>query len=51
VLVTTRTLDQHGDKPSIPLADRNGRRVTTYVVRLVGSDRVTSYLTEPSTLR
>jgi hypothetical protein len=51
VLVTTRTLNQHGDKPSIRVADDNGRRLTTYVVRLVSSDRVTSYVAEPTTLR
>jgi hypothetical protein len=51
VLVTTRTLNRFGDKPSIRVADGNGRRTTTYVVRLVGSDRVASYVTEPLSLR
>lgn len=51
VLVTTRTLNEFGDKPSIRVADDNGRALTTYVVRLVGSDRVMSYVAEPITLR
>ena len=51
VLVTTGTLNKYGDKSSIRVADDNGRRMTTYVVRLVGSDRVTSYVAEPTTLR
>ena len=40
VLVTTRTLDSDGDRPAIRVADRNGSRETTYVVRLLGSARV-----------
>ena len=49
VLVTVRTLNRYGDRPSIRVADENGRETTTYIVRLVGSERVTTFDTEPLT--
>lgn len=39
-LVTTKTLNRTGDRPTIVVADGNGRARTTYVVRLLASERV-----------
>ena len=51
VLVTTRTLNDTGDQPRIRVADRNGSKRTTYVVELVGSQRVNAADSKPVTLR
>ncbi len=40
VLVKTKTLNRTGDRPAIVVADGNGRARTTYVVRLLASQRV-----------
>ena len=39
-LATTKALNREGDRPRIVIADDNGRASTTYVVRLVASQRV-----------
>ena len=39
-LVTTKTLNSTGDRPRIVVADGNGGAKTTYVVRLLASQRV-----------
>ena len=40
LLVTTNTLNSTGDRPTIVVADSNGGAKTTYVVRLLASQRV-----------